>query len=95
MTVRCKELAARLKLTREALGWSQVDLCAHIGISPQVWNNVETGDNNLSLTNAVRLSQKTGLPLDWIYFGRLDTSAPTEFRKALLERQRVKRTLSK
>lgn len=63
------EVAARLQLTREALKLSQAALCRLAGISPQTWNNAETGDNRISVDEAIKLCRVTGVTLDWIYRG--------------------------
>lgn len=62
-------MAERLRLTREAMGWSQAELCRRSGISPQIWNNAETGDNRISVDEAIKLCRTTGVTLDWIYRG--------------------------
>lgn len=64
-----QDVAARLKLTREALKLSQARLCKLTGIPTNTWNNAETGDNLLGLPNALRLCQVTGVTLEWIYRG--------------------------
>jgi hypothetical protein len=38
-------------------------------ISPQAWNNAETGDNLIGIGNAMKLCRATGVTLDWIYRG--------------------------
>jgi transcriptional regulator with XRE-family HTH domain len=43
------KVAARLRLTRQALKLSQAGLCRIARISPQAWNNAETGDNLIGL----------------------------------------------
>lgn len=63
-------VAARLKLTREALGLTQVQICRMTGISTQTWNNAETGDNMLGLQSGLLLCRATGVTLEWIYRGR-------------------------
>jgi len=63
------EIAARLALTREALGKTQAELCRITGISTQKWNNAETGDNRISIPDATRLCRATGVTMDWIYRG--------------------------
>jgi len=63
------ETGERLRLTREALGLSQAELCRRVGISPAAWNNAETGDNRLGVDNAMELCKATGVTLDWIYLG--------------------------
>jgi transcriptional regulator with XRE-family HTH domain len=63
------DVADRLRLTRLAMGWSQAELCRRSGISPQIWNNAETGDNRISVDEAIKLCRITGVSLDWIYRG--------------------------
>lgn len=64
-----EDVAERLRLTREAMGWTQAELCRRAGISPQTWNNAETGDNRISVDEAIKLCRTTGVSLDWIYRG--------------------------
>lgn len=63
------EIAARLTLTRQALGKSQAEICRITGITTQKWNNAETGDNRISIPDATRLCRATGVTMDWIYRG--------------------------
>lgn len=64
-----EEVAARLRLTREALGLSQAALCRITRIPTNTWNNAETADNRLGLDEAFKLCRVTGVSLDWIYRG--------------------------
>ncbi len=64
-----EEVAARLRLTREALKLSQAALCRMAGIPTNTWNNAETADNRLGLDEAFKLCRATGVSLDWIYRG--------------------------
>src|SRR5262245_65016276 len=63
------EIGDRLRLTRQALGLSQAELCRRTGISPAAWNNAETGDNRIGIDNAMSLCKATGATLDWIFMG--------------------------
>jgi DNA-binding XRE family transcriptional regulator len=63
------DIGERLRVTREALGLSQAELCRRLGISPAAWNNAETGDNRIGIDNAMLLCKTTGVTLDWIYLG--------------------------
>ena len=63
------DIGDRLRLTREALGLSQAELCRRTRISPAAWNNAETGDNRLGIDNAMELCKATGVTLDWIFMG--------------------------
>ena len=62
-------MGERLRLTREALGLSQAELCRRTGITPAAWNNAETGDNRLGIDNALSLCRATGVTLDWLFQG--------------------------
>jgi DNA-binding XRE family transcriptional regulator len=46
---------------------SQAGLCRIARISPQTWNNAETGDNLIGIGNAIKLCRATGITLGWIY----------------------------
>ena len=73
--IRKSTVAARLRLTRQALKLSQIDLCRITRISPQAWNNAETGDNLIGIANAVRLCHATGgldLPRRALEFAKVD-----------------------
>jgi DNA-binding XRE family transcriptional regulator len=63
------DIGERLRVTREALGLSQAELCRRLGISPAAWNNAETGDNRIGIDNAMLLCKAIGVTLDWIYMG--------------------------
>lgn len=76
------EIGKRLRLVREALKMKQTALCRLTGISDQVWNNAETGDNLLTIPNAVKLCRVTGVTMDWIYRGQV-TSLPSSLLTAI------------
>lgn len=89
-----EEEGKRLKLLREALGLSQVALCAMTGITPSAWNNAETGDNRIGLNNALKLCQTFGASLDWIYRAKMDglsASLISAIKKRLKEEREAKR----
>lgn len=65
------EVGKRLRLVREALQMTQAALCRIAQITPQAWNNAETGDNLLTVTNAAKLCRVTGITMDWIYLGQV------------------------
>ncbi len=64
-----EECARRLRATREALELSQAEICRQTKIRPQAWNNAETGDNRLTVPNALALCRRYGLTTDWLYRG--------------------------
>jgi transcriptional regulator with XRE-family HTH domain len=85
------EVTARLKTTRKALKLSQAALCRLTGISPQAWNNVETGDARIGLDNAIQLCDATGLTLDWVFRG-IRSGMSTEIRTAIAEQETAEAT---
>jgi transcriptional regulator with XRE-family HTH domain len=80
--LRC--ISARLKRTREALGFSQARWCRLVGITPSAWNNYERGANRISLDQALKICRATGISLDWIYRG-LRAGMPYELACKLLK----------
>lgn len=74
-----RAVGERLRLTREALGYTQAFMAIQCKMSPQAWNNNERGADRLGLNSALRLVQAFahhGVDLNWIYNGRLDGIAP-------------------
>lgn len=61
----------RLQMTRLALGKSQADLARVLLISPQRWNNYERGARPIDIEFAIRLCERFGLTLDWLYRGQM------------------------
>ena len=59
----------RLQLTRIALGKTQAELARVLLISPQRWNNYERGARPIDVEFAVRLCERFGVTLDWLYRG--------------------------
>jgi DNA-binding XRE family transcriptional regulator len=70
-------IAKRLRLTREALGYTQAIMCKLIGSATngQAGDNYESGRRRISLTHALRLCDSCGLSLDWIYRGNYQSLA--------------------
>lgn len=73
-------IGARLRLIRLAYGrligrerdMTQAEFSALCGVNRQAWNNAETGDFRLGLDNAMAVARRTGVSLDYIYFGLRD-----------------------
>ena len=70
-----KEIGARLTLTRRALGYDRQTefveaLNAVFSVSPQRWNNYETGRERIAVPVALALCDRFGLSFDWIFRGR-------------------------
>jgi DNA-binding XRE family transcriptional regulator len=76
------EAAERLRNSREALKLTPTRICALSGIERNTWSNAENGLNRLSVDNAIRLCQVTGLTLDWLYRG-VKTGLPLMIAEAL------------
>jgi transcriptional regulator with XRE-family HTH domain len=68
-----KDVAARLRHSRVGLKLKQVKICELAEIEPGAWNNYEKARSRIGLDPATRLCQVTGLTLDWIFRGRLDS----------------------
>lgn len=64
-----RSIARRIKLTRQALGLSQAEICRRTGISPPAWNNYEKALGRPDLDPAFAIVRATGVTLDWLYFG--------------------------
>lgn len=86
-------VAERLKLLREALGVDQAEMARQTGISPQAWNNAETGDNRIGLENANKVRARYQVGLDFIYHGDF-RALPSELA-GKIGRLNASRTVSK
>ncbi len=62
-------VAGRLKRTREAFGMNQAAWCRLVGIDTPAWNNYESGLRRISIDQAMKVCQATGVSMDWIYRG--------------------------
>lgn len=88
------EIGKRLRLLREALKMSQTALCRLAGITPQAWNNAETGDNLLTVPNAVKLCRVTGATMDWIYRGQIQSALPAIMLEEIQRQQLLQQARS-
>ena len=57
----------RLRLSRQALGLSQVDFAQRAGIAANTYNQYERGRKLPSIANANALCDAHGLTLDWLF----------------------------
>jgi DNA-binding XRE family transcriptional regulator len=62
-------IAARLQLTRDALGMKQGEFAEMADIKKNTYNQYEKGKNLISLEEAHKLCDAHNLTLDWIYRG--------------------------
>lgn len=77
------EMADRLRRTREAFGLKQAAWCRLVGIEPQAWNNYERGIRRISIDEAIKVCQATGVSMDWIYRGLMSAGLPMQIQVAL------------
>jgi transcriptional regulator with XRE-family HTH domain len=63
------KIGARLAVTRDVVGLSQVEFARRAKIAPNTYNQYEQGKKRPSLANAIRLCEAYDLTLDWIYRG--------------------------
>ncbi|SHI90637.1 DNA-binding transcriptional regulator, XRE-family HTH domain [Wenxinia saemankumensis] len=75
-------MAARLKRVREILGLSKKDFAERAGLTEQTYGPFENGKRDLSLQSAKALRATYGLPLEFLYFGKID-DLPTRISRAL------------
>jgi len=63
------DIARRIIALRTALGHNQKAFAALVEISQPAMNNYEKGVRRPELDVAVKILQRTGATLDWIYLG--------------------------
>lgn len=66
------EVGKRLLQLREAMGYGgrqQSTYAPLMGLTPSLYNHYETGRRPISITSALRISDRSGVPLDWILKG--------------------------
>ena len=83
------QIGARLRLLRLALGYEQArPFCQRLEISDQAWNNYESGRRRISLDEVMKVVQKTGVSLDWVYRG-LESTLPKHVADKIQDFARV------
>lgn len=61
-------IGARARRLRLAPGYDQArTFCIHVGISDQALYNSENGRRRISLDECIKIVDKTGFSLEWIY----------------------------
>lgn len=75
-------VAARLCRVREILGLTKREFAERAGLSEQVYGPFENGRRDLSLGAAKRLRKTYGLPLEFLYFGKIE-DLPTRISREL------------
>jgi len=58
-----KQIALKVLVKLEEVGWSQKDLANKMGVSPQQINKIVSGKENLTLETLVKLQNLLNIPL--------------------------------
>jgi len=81
-------IGRRLRLIREAKGYTQPFIAQLCGMSAQAWNNNECGRDRMSIVPALALCNAIpGVGLNWIYRG-IVTDLPADLAQAVTRAQR-------
>ncbi|WP_422050163.1 helix-turn-helix transcriptional regulator [Shimia sp.] len=75
-------VAQRLEKVRQILDLSKKDFAERAGISEQAYGAFENARRDLSLDAAKKLRKTYGLPLEFMYFGKIE-DLPTRISKLL------------
>lgn len=84
-----KDIGARLLWHRESLDLQQKDYAALIGAKRSIYSLWESGSNRITVDYALKLRDRYGLSLDFIYAGNAD-ALPTSLRNAWQSRPSLK-----
>ena len=77
-------IGARLKAIRKASGRNQSQFATWVEVNIPTWSNYERAYRRIDLDNAFKVVRKTGVTLDWIYFGD-ESGLPVHLRDSLDE----------
>jgi transcriptional regulator with XRE-family HTH domain len=69
------EIGARLALTRRALSLTRFQMARLLGTDVPAWGTYEAGLQRIPAEQVLKLSPY-GIPLDWIYHGRMANLHP-------------------
>lgn len=64
-----RTVGRRLRVVRLALGKSAVEMCGELDATNKAWSQWENGKNLFDVLVAVRMKERYGVTLDWIYDG--------------------------
>jgi len=80
-------VSRRLELLRRALDLTTTEMCRRIGSDSggSLWTNYEMGRRVISREHAIRLCEKFGVTLEWIYRGLEVAEIEPKLKKALIE----------
>ena len=64
-----RQVGRRLRVARLGLGRSAADMCRELGTTERAWSQWENGKRLLDVLVAIRLKERYGITLDWLYDG--------------------------
>jgi transcriptional regulator with XRE-family HTH domain len=70
---RFSEIAHRLRAVRSFYGLSSIEYAQQADVNPKSYSQWESGDHRISVDGAIRLRERYGISLDFIYLGSIDT----------------------
>lgn len=76
------EVGLRLEAVRTAIGMEKRAFADIIGVDPSTYSKIIRGKAGLRADNAYLIAEKFGVPMDYIYRGRL-TDLPESLANAL------------
>jgi transcriptional regulator with XRE-family HTH domain len=85
MPTALEEIAERLRLSREALDFNITTIARLIGSDASTWHNYEKAIRRISLDKALLLKARTGISIEWVYSGDIN-SLPDHLRDKIQAR---------
>ncbi|WP_180966877.1 helix-turn-helix domain-containing protein [Cohaesibacter celericrescens] len=82
ITGRYADIALRLRAARSYFDMPQKDFAEAANVQQKSYNQWESGDFRISIQGAIKLRERYGISLDFIYVGNMD-ALPTKMSNAL------------
>ena len=80
-----KEMGARVRARRDALGMSREDLAKQLSVTAKTIANIEYGEKGVTLKNLYKLKQVLGVSIDYLMEGDASFIDTEDRRKMLSE----------
>ncbi len=80
-----KEMGARVRARRDALGMSREDLAKKLSVTAKTIANIEYGEKGVTLKNLYKLKQVLGVSIDYLMEGDASFIDTEDKRKMLSE----------
>ena len=80
-----KEMGARVRARRDALGMSREDLAKKLSVTAKTIANIEYGEKGVTLKNLYKLKQVLGVSIDYLMEGDASFIDTKDRRKMLSE----------